>query len=99
MQQQLKRLLFNDTNIANLRQVYELSIASLDIESYTREISRILQYDPDIIIRSGKGNYVRISEVSFIRIRTFTHKNGWEEGKFYAVFSFNRVPCIRVRLL
>ena len=32
--------LYNDSNIENLRQVYELSIASLDIESYTREMSR-----------------------------------------------------------
>ena len=32
--------LYDVTNIENLKKVYELSIASLDIESYTREISR-----------------------------------------------------------
>ena len=60
--------LFNDTNIENLKQVYQLSIASLDIESYTREVSKRSRLKRKLDNISTIGKAMRVEGVQEIAL-------------------------------
>ena len=60
--------LFNDTNLEKLNQVHKLSIASLDIESYTREMSRRSRVKQKIANISTIGRQAEVEGVQEIAL-------------------------------
>ena len=82
--------LYNHTNIENLRQVYQLSIASLDIESYTREISRRARAKQKLPNISSIGRATAVEGVQEIALIGYGDDFSGEKMSHYELFRVNK---------
>lgn len=83
--------LYNDSNIERLRQALNLTIASLDIESYTREISRKSRVKNKIANISSIGQATEVEGVQDIALIGFGDHFDNENMKHYEKFRITEV--------
>ena len=79
--------LFNESNLKNLQRVYDLSIAALDIESFSRQMTQDFQNIQNIS-KFGRGRVVKsIQEIALIGYGDHFNQN---DMAYYKLFKVNK---------